>query len=154
MEVSSFSADKDWKAPVFKVLAHNDTGAARGHQAGFLIPKALRKYMPALAGVVDAMHPTLDKRIRADLFLEDRFMGQVNTRYQFQTWAATRKEESRITDELGPIHKPAEGGDILVIQRSQKEDRFRLTLVRKTSPLHAKLKVAIGRRRWGQLFHA
>jgi putative restriction endonuclease len=72
MEISSFSADKNWKGPIFKVLAHNDTGAARGHQAGFLIPKALRKYMPPLAGNVDALNPTIDKRILADLFLDGK----------------------------------------------------------------------------------
>lgn len=151
-DISNLLAGDGWRAPIFKVLAHNDTGAAPGHQAGFLIPKALRSFMPELSGRVTADNPTVDKRIQADLFLEDRFVGTVNTRYQFQTWAATRREESRITDELGPIHKQATEGDVLLIQNSLYGDRCRLTLVRKTSAFHGPLLHLASGRSWGELF--
>lgn len=142
----------DWGRPLFKVLAHNDTGAAVGHQGGILIPTAMRKYFPTLGGTISSMRPTIDQRLNAQLFVEEKFLGDVNTRYQFQTWTGKRKPESRITDELGPLRNSAEGGDILIFQQSVNESNlYRLTLVRKTSALYSEVFSRTSSRRWGEL---
>jgi putative restriction endonuclease len=44
-------SDEDFDAPLFNVLAHNDTGQAVGHQGGIVIPKDLDPYFPQLSRV-------------------------------------------------------------------------------------------------------
>lgn len=152
MELDFMKVSADWTQPLFKVLAHNDTGAATGHQGGILIPKPLRKYFPALDGVVSSAQPTVDKRLRAQLFVEEKFLGTVSARYQYQTWTDTRSPESRITDQLGPMRNSAEGGDILIFQRATSEFlTYRLVLVRKSSSVYKTVAKQIGTRRWGVL---
>jgi putative restriction endonuclease len=142
----------EWGRPLFKILAHNDTGAAVGHQGGILIPTAMRKYFPALSGTASSLQPTLDQRLNAQLFVEEKYVGAVSTRYQFQTWTGKRKPESRITDELGPLRNSAEGGDILIFQQSVNEsDLYRLTLIRKTSKFYGEVSTRMYGRRWGEL---
>lgn len=142
----------EWGQPLFKVLAHNDTGAAVGHQGGILIPKAMRKYFPVLNGIVSDLQPTIDQRLTAQLFIEEKYLGSVSTRYQFQTWTGKRKPESRITDELGPMRNSAEQGDILIFQKSTTEDlSYCLTLVRKTSKFYPVVLPRTNNRRWGEL---
>lgn len=125
----------DWDKPIFKVLANNDTGAAAGHQGGIVIPKDLRSFFPGLSTANTSMLvPTTDRRLTAELFAENRHLGTVSTRYQYQTWGGTRTPESRLTDQLGALRNLATGGDILIIQRNiDRLDRYRLTLVRKSS---------------------
>ncbi len=143
----------DWDFPIFKVLANNDTGAAAGHQGGVVIPKDLRGFFPGLAGTASSGNPTLDSRIKAELFIENEYKARVSTRYQFQTWGAKRSPESRLTDPLGPLRNAARGGDILLIQRSMDHlDLFRLTLARQTSAEFAELSPIVGGRTWGVLY--
>ncbi len=142
----------EWDSPFFKILANNDTGAASGNQAGFVIPIELRKFFPGLSGPVTKSSPTLDHPIEAQLFIEEIYVGTVRARYQFQTWGGTRNPESRITDNLKPMMDHASGKDVLIIQRNiSRLDYYRLTLIRKK---HAEfttiLKLAAGRR-WGAL---
>jgi putative restriction endonuclease len=152
MKLDFMRISAEWNPPVFKVLAHNDTGAAVGNQAGVLIPKSLRKYFPSLEGAPSSLQPTIDKRLKAQLFVEEKFVGTVSTRYQFQTRTGKRTPESRITDELGPMRNSAEGGDILIFQRAASGDQlYRLILVRKTSPAYKTVAAGIGTRRWGVL---
>jgi putative restriction endonuclease len=152
MKAHFIEQSPEWGQPVFKVLAHNDTGAAVGKQAGVLIPTDIRKYFPTLNGTVSSLQPTIDRRLNAQLFVEDKFLGTVSTRYQFQTWAGKRKPESRITDELGLMRNSAERGDILIFQKSMVEDMtYRLTLVRKTSPYYEIVSSRTKSRRWGEL---
>ena len=40
--------DPTWDSPFFKRLANNDTGNARGHQGGIVVPKDLRQFFPEL----------------------------------------------------------------------------------------------------------
>ena len=112
MALICLTTSGDWDSPIFKVLANNDTGNARGHQGGVVIPKDLRPFFPGLAGTTSAAMPTMDHRIKAELFVENTYQGTVNTRYQFQTWRGKRSPESRLTDQLGPLRNSAKGGDV------------------------------------------
>ena len=142
----------DWDVPVYKILAKNDTEESKSHQAGVLIPKSIRNYFPALTGVTSDANPTIDVRLEADLFVEESFVAKVSTRFQYQTWAGTRKPEARVTDELRPMRSHASADDILVFQRESKDqNRFKLTLVRKGSPTHEKILAKVGAKRWGEL---
>lgn len=149
--MSCLNRTHDWDLPFFKVLANNDTGAAAGHQGGIVIPKDLRVFFPTLSvGSTSSANPTTDRRLRADLFIEDRFVSAVDTRYQFQTWGGTRRAESRLTDQLVPIRSVARGGDILVMQRSiDRLDLYRLTLVRQGSADFAEVLTRASGKRWG-----
>lgn len=142
----------EWDFPVFKVLAKNDTGTARSHQSGILIPKDLRKFFPGLAGDTTASSPTVDHRIEVQLFVENDFRGTVATRYQFQTWAGKRRPESRVTSQLGPLTNAASGGDVLVFQRGiDRFDLFRFILVRQSSSFFSDISGLARKRRWGVL---
>lgn len=148
--VISFSSE--WDRPIYKILARNDTGESKSHQAGVLIPKAIRDYFPSLNGMISDVNPTIDARLQADLFVEEKFVAAVSTRFQYQTWAGTRRPEARVTDELGPMRSCASADDILVFQRASKnKSQFRLTLVLKGSPTHEKILGKIGSKRWGEL---
>ncbi len=144
--------NEEWDYPFFKVLANNDTGNSRGHQGGIVIPKDLRSFFPGLSSSFSAEKPTNDKRIEAELFIENKPDEIVNTRYQFQSWGGTRSPESRITDNLGSLRNKAQGGDILIIQRSiDRIDRFKITLVRQSSQEFIHIKSQIGTRKFGAL---
>jgi putative restriction endonuclease len=138
--------------PLFKKLASNDTGESPGHQAGILIPKAMESYFPRLKGITTPENPTLDRRIRAELFIGSTFIGIVDTRYQYQTWADKRKVERRITNNLGDFHKKAKGEDIVIFERSlQDPDYFRLTLLQQETKGYAEAAKQAAGRRWGAL---
>lgn len=142
----------EWDFPIFKVLANNDTGNAKGHQGGVVVPKDLRPFFPGLTGAVSAAKPTIDHKVEAQLFVENGYKGTVSTRYQFQTWGGERSPESRLTDQLGPLRNSAAGGDILIIQRSiDRLDYFRLTLVRKASQEFPAVAALVAGRKWGVL---
>lgn len=152
MELDCLIASTDWDAPFFKVLAKNDTGEGRGHQSGILIPRSLRQYFPQLSGTTSSTQPTIDQRVNADLYDGERFLSVVSTRYQYQSWNDTRSHEARLTDQLGPIHRIAQEGDVLVMQRSTlTRNRFRLTLIRRSSRYFELVRPTIGNRRWGSL---
>jgi putative restriction endonuclease len=86
MALIALTPSSDWDLPFFKVLANNDTGAASGHQGGIVIPMELRPFFPGLSDATSPWNPTTDQRIDADLFVENRFLASVSTRYQYQTW--------------------------------------------------------------------
>lgn len=139
-------------APIFKVLANNDTGASRGHQGGFVLPKDLEDYLPLLRNQTSFVRPTVDIEITADLFDGVQFLGTVETRYQYQTWGGERSPERRITRNLSDLLNRAKGDDILVIERGiEVENHYRFTLIREENPLYAKLMQSLGGSRWGVL---
>lgn len=152
MSLTTLLSDLLWDAPFFKLLAQNDTGAAKGHQGGMVIPKDLRRFFPGLTGATSIAIPTLDHRIEAQLFVDEKFVGTANTRYQFQTWGGARSPESRLTDQLGPLRNMATGGDYLVIQRSLDNlELYRLLLVTKGTSAHAEIAATTGGKGWGLL---
>lgn len=145
--------DPDWDLPFFKKLAKNDTGVARGHQAGIVIPKDLRKYFPGLVGEITPENPTLDHRVKAKLFVDGQLLEEVDTRYQFQTWGGTRPPESRLTGNLPRLRNLAQGGDFLVIQRQLDNlNYYRLFLIRQKNPIYKWINKNTGNRNWGILW--
>lgn len=153
MSVKIFLTNPDWDAPFFKRLAHNDTGQAAGHQAGMVLPKDLREFLPTLdEAVTSHVSPTTDRYLHAEMFLGTAHLVDGVVRYQFQTWGGTRSAESRITDGLQPLRNRAKEGDIIVFQRrADALDRFRLILVRQGTPEFAEVDQMTGGRRWGAL---
>lgn len=155
MTLNALLPSDSWDLPFFKVLANNDTGAARGHQAGIVIPIELRLFFPGLLNVTSAVAPTTEQRVEAELYIESRFIRSVSTRYQYQTWGDTRRPESRLTDQLSSLRNLAVGGDVIIFQRSMDRfDKYKLTLVRQTSQEFSELAVLIRGRRWGLLGEA
>ena len=152
MDIRTFLDHPDWDKPFFKRLANNDTAAAPGHQGGLVIPKDLRRFFPGLLGRISANTPTIDRRVRADLYDGTLFLRQVDTRYQYQSWGGERSAESRLTDNLSVLRKLAAEDDILVLQRSLIDlDVYRLTLVRQGSVAFTVIDSLAGHHRWGVL---
>lgn len=145
--------DEGWDAPFFKVLAHNDTGAAAGHQGGIVFPKDLRRFLPALhANEASEESPTVDRYLNVELFDGRQSLGTTRVRYQYQTWGGTRRAESRITDGLAPLRNRAAANDILLFQRrAESLDYFRLILIRKGPSLYPAIARLVNGRRWGTL---
>ena len=140
----------EFDAPLFKKLAHNDTGAAVGHQAGVVIPKDMDRFFPDLGSGVTASSPTVDENIRAALFVGDTPVGVVSTRYQYQTWGGARPPERRITGNLTALRNAAAADDYLIIERSTTDPTFyRLRLLRAGTPAYANFAAAVSTRRWG-----
>ncbi|MEW6373213.1 MAG: ATP-binding protein [Pseudomonadota bacterium] len=139
-----------WSWPAYKVLANNDTGSAPGHQGGIVVPEALRHLFPELSGSLSADVPTVDKKLRAELYECDEHLATVDTRYQYQSWGGARSPESRLTGQLGPLRKRAKGGDLLLIQYNQLDSNLlRLTLIPKTSGEYTAVAKLVGNKRWG-----
>lgn len=107
----------DFDRPLFKKLAHNDTGQAVGHQAGFLVPKDLEDFFPTLSALVTPLQPTVGENVTAFLFHQNAFLAEVETRYQYQTWGGTRTPERRMTGNLTPLLGLAAQDDYLIIER-------------------------------------
>lgn len=132
-------------SPVFKKLAHNDTGAAVGHQGGFVIPKDIDDFFPDVAGAISAKTPTIDVPILADLVVDGKLVDRVETRYQYQSWGGTRFER-RLTSNLGPLRNIAVAGDIVLFARDNQDgNRFILTLLKQGSPEYVELQNTIGK---------
>ena len=144
-------ANSGFEGPLFKRLPKNDTGAAPGHQAGFVVPRDLSLYFPDLpAGTPEAPAPSIP--IRAILMEGSLPLGTVDTVYQHQTWGGTRPPERRVTANLGALRNRASAGDILLIDRSVDEDLlYRFTLIKQGSPEYAQVNAATGGRNWGVL---
>lgn len=144
----------EFEDPVFKMLAHNDTGGAPGHQGGVLIPKDLQSYFPPLSSQWTPENPTVSAFISAELFDGAAPLGTVQTRYQYQTWGATRSPERRLTGNLGELRSRAKKDDILLMERSQSTvHAYRLTLVHKRTSAYQKIVSSALGRRWGFLQH-
>lgn len=135
---------------VYKKLAHNDTGAAAGHQGGIVIPKAISEFFPPLPTENAEGQPTVDKRIKADLFVAGVRVGTVETRYQHQTWGGTRSAERRLTDNLGPLRNVATEDDIVLFKKDLLDDEYlQIHLLQKGSEEYKQLDARIGSKRWG-----
>ncbi len=140
----------EFDTPIFKQLAHNDTGQAAGHQGGMVIPQALDPYFPQLSGKISPETPTIDENIRALLVVNGKEVAEVNTRYQFQSWGGARSPERRITGNLGPLRDKAVADDILMIERNLADrSLYRMTLIRKGTEKHKALLRASSGKRWG-----
>jgi putative restriction endonuclease len=152
MTLHCLVTSSEWDSPFFKILANNDTGAASGNQAGFVMPIELRRFFPGLSGPASKGSPPLAYSIEAQLFVEEAYKGTVEAQYQFQTWRGTRTSESRITDNLKPMRDLSSKGDALIIQRSiRRLDCYRLTLIRKTHGEFPTILSLASGRRWGAL---
>jgi putative restriction endonuclease len=151
--MKEFFLNEDWDTPFFKRLAHNDTGQAVGHQGGVVLPKDLRQFFPTLdEAQTSAAAPTTDRSLRVELYLAAGRVAETTVRYQIQTWGGTRLPESRITDNLTPLRNRAAGGDLLVFQRrADAFDRFRLILLKQSTPEFTEVNSMTGGRRWGVL---
>lgn len=142
----------EFDSPIFKVLAHNDTGAAAGHQGGFVLPKALEDYLPLLRNSTSPSRPTVDVAITADLFHGPEFLETVNTRYQYQTWGGERSPERRITGGISKLRNLASKDDILIIERGIENDaHYRFTLITSDLPEYQQIRSRLGTERWGVL---
>lgn len=134
----------------FKRLAHNDTSSAPGHQGGVLIPKDLQGFFPILSGTPTTLKPTVEKWLKADLYDGPKFIGQVDTRYQHQTWRAKRNPERRLTSGLGVLLHLAKKDDILLIEKDDIDSLlYRLTLHQAGSSGFKGIVAKIGNERWG-----
>ena len=143
-------ADSSFDYPVFKILAANDTGEAPGHQGGVVIPREISGFFPELKGNTTEGSPTLDQEIEAQLYIGERAVGNVITRYQYQTWGGTRTPERRLTSNLGAVRDVARAGDILLFQRHlDNPQAMRLTLIKKDSREYQHIRQFAGLKRWG-----
>lgn len=149
-----FFNDPDWDAPFFKRLAHNDTGKAKGHQGGIVIPKVLRPYFPALdEALASPETPTVQRHLLLEMYVAGYQIGCDLVRYQFQTWGNTRTAESRLTENLGPIRNKASGGDLFIMQRRrEKLESYRSLLIRQEDAAFVPLDELTYGRNWGALF--
>lgn len=137
---------------VFKKLAHNDTGQARGHQGGIVIPKAISQFFPPLPAVTATGGPTVDSILSADLFVDGQRVDTIQTRYQHQTWGGTRSPERRLTDNLGPLRNRAEEDDILLFTKDLDDDGYiQLHLIKQGTAEYDAINAIIGANRWGPL---
>ncbi|PHS25952.1 MAG: restriction endonuclease [Robiginitomaculum sp.] len=135
---------------VYKKLAHNDTGAAAGHQGGIVIPKDIAEFFPPLPAVIAKGGPTVDTRLKADLFVDGVRVAAIETRYQHQTWGGTRTAERRLTDNLGPLRNEATEDDIVLFTKDLLDDEYiQIHLLRKATAEYDLLNARIGTARWG-----
>lgn len=141
----------EFEAPIFKRLPKNDTGQAVGHQAGFVVPRALGEYFPDLPEATP-LAPAPSTAIRAILVSDGISRGTVDTIYQHQTWGGTRSPERRVTANLRPLLASARKGDILLIERNLEDDfLYRFTLVRGGTAEFQKVDELTGGKDWGVL---
>ena len=134
----------------FKQLSHNDSGAAKGHQGGVVIPQELDAYFPQLSGKISSANPSTDQNIRAILVVGGKEIDTVTTRYQYQSWGGGRTIERRITGNLGPLRSQSVEDDILMIERNLADrSLYRLTLLKKGSQKHKAILRTSSGKRWG-----
>ncbi|MNO59252.1 hypothetical protein D3C76_498370 [compost metagenome] len=140
-----------WDHPFFKVLAKNDTGQACGHQSGLVVPIPIQQYLPAIQGQPCKEKPSIAIPLTAHLYAAGVSLGEVETRYQVQSWGGLKREH-RITFALMPLLGSARAGDILLLQRRLDScDVYRLELLPQNSIQHAAALKLTGKRRWGAL---
>lgn len=133
---------------VFKRISHNDSGQAVGHQGGIVIPKDLAEFFPPLPPITT--NPTVDVRLKADLFVDGTRVATVETRYQHQTWNGTRPPERRLTDNLGPLRDLSSGGDIILFTKDLADDSYlQLHLVRQGTDEYRRLNSELPTAKWG-----
>ncbi|MCC7349387.1 MAG: HNH endonuclease [Phycisphaerales bacterium] len=154
MAIHEMIGDSRWDAPFFKILAHNDTSAAPGHQGGMVFPKELRCFLPALDETrTSALYPTIDQSLHVDMYDDVTHVASGKIRYQFQTWGNRRPPESRLTEGIAPLRTRASAGDVMVFQRKIDElDRFRFILIRRNTHDFDEISSLLGTHRWGRLY--
>ena len=124
--------DQPFEGPLFKRLAGYDSGSARGHQAGPLVPVRLRPFLPLLP-IPTSSDPAPGVSLKAILLIDGEAAGGALARYHFQSWGGTRRPEGRITN-IPALHRVSRSGDLFLIERGvQDRDLYRLSLVRQTS---------------------
>jgi putative restriction endonuclease len=140
----------EFDAPLFKVLAKNDTGEASSNQGGPVIPKELQAFMPEIDRPAGVHAPGME--IDAVLMLGSAEVDQVKARYQVQTWGGTRLPgEFRIT-KIPALHKIASAGDIFTIERGIADrNLFRLTLLKTGTDQYKEVHANTGKRKSGTL---
>ena len=139
-------------SPIYKKLAHNDTGAAVGHQGGMVIPKDLEAYFPDVKGKISIENPTIDVAIEAILIVSGKYIGKVNTRYQYQTWGGSRSPERRLTSNLGLLRDEATANDIVLFQRDFDNSAvMMISLIKQTDKEYKVINSNLGNKRWGFL---
>lgn len=144
--------DSEWETPFFKLMANNDTAGAPGHQAGIVIPKAIREFLPPFTSQTSAEQPTQSIILEASLYVEGTFVCDVSTRYQEQTWGGTRSPETRLTENLQALRGPAQSDDLLIFQRSLVQlNKIRIFLVPMGSDQYRTHLADVGNSRWGPL---
>lgn len=84
--------EEEFDAPLFKVLAKNDTGKAASNQGGPVIPKELQAYLPEISRPAGVHAPGME--IDAILMIGATEVDRVKARYQVQTWGGTRSREN------------------------------------------------------------
>ncbi len=137
-------------SPVFKLLAHNDTGQAVGHQGGLVIPAELEDYFPDIVGTTSSLNPTASVEIDATLVANGIVVGKTITRYQYQTWGGKRSPERRLTSNLGPLRNMARENDLVLFQRDLDNiSVMTITLVRQDDPEYLPYLAKTGKKRWG-----
>lgn len=152
MIMAGSASDRMLDTSVFKRLSHNDTGAARGHQGGIVIPKGIAQFFPPLPAVTAKTGPTVDAILTADLFVDGGKVATVETRYQHQTWGGTRSPERRLTDNLGALRNAASEDDIVLFTKDLNEDAYlQIHLIRQGTPEYARLDSVLGEQRSGPL---
>ena len=151
--LKGFLLNEEWDAPFFKKLAHNDTGQARGHQGGMVIPTGLRPFLPVLdENAITVSTPTIDIHFQVKMYVGMSYLMDSTVRYQLQSWGGLRTPESRITHGFIPLRSKASEGDILIFQRNvERIDSYRLVLIQKSKPEFHDTSMWIGNRKWGVL---
>lgn len=100
--------------------------------------------------VLAGTNPTVDIRLKADLFVDGSRVAIVETRYQHQTWGGTRPAERRLTDNLGPLRNLASEDDIVLFTKDLTDDAYiQIHLLRKGTAEYQRLNEQIGTSRWG-----
>lgn len=143
---------QEFDAPIFKVLANNDTGAAPGHQGGIVIPADLGPYFPRLTGTPTQESPTLEEEVTLELWIGSICVGVTQSRYQYQTWGGERSPERRLTKGFSEWRNEARRGDVAVFQRSVTDEHYYRLFLVKQEAIPDELSAALARaapKRWG-----
>ena len=142
--------EEEFDAPLFKVLAKNDTGQAKSNQGGPVIPKKLQAYMPEIERPPGVHAPGME--IEAILMLGATEVDRVKARYQAQTWGGTRiPGELRIT-RIPALHKVSKAGDIFMVERGLgNRNLFRLTLLQQGTEQYSEVHANTRKRKSGAL---
>ncbi len=141
----------------YKLLALNDSGEAKGHQAGIVIPKNICHLFPQFSQSLNASHPTREIYITANIFIEDKLVANGEpVRYQSQSWGGNRPPENRITSGTNSFRNISQKDDCLIIQKHLNKEAYRFILLQKGSEKYNYLGSLLSnyRKRWGTIDHS
>lgn len=127
-----------FETPLLKKLSMTDADEGKSHVAGVLIPTKMRPYFPKLPDPTVA-NPAPAVELAVEIVVPGQQSRRVSASYQFQTRANTRTPEARLTN-IDMFRKAASTGDVALVERAaDRDDLFRLTLVKQADPRHASL---------------